>query len=458
MSIVIPYPLEHTCDMCGCSCMAQLVGPLSDAEKANVSEAQKAFAHDGSMPPMLNPLMKGLKPDGSCLYFLNFPQKSCCFLDENLRCRIHAQFGAAHKPAACRRFPLIAIRAEDDIRIAIKPYCYANYHTCSLAPAPPDAYDAYMRSDEMRPILEDLVSSAAARPPIQSPNPRERAMACDQEREIIAWLGREKIPAAELFPALVSGNRQPQTKLPKPFLQDVSHAFAALAPTVDAIAQTLGTSEASPTPCAALFAQPPSTAKHPYGASHATHSTTPSSSAKRRASPSSPSALSHSHLAHSPRQPHSPPATPPSHPPPPTSSLHGCASWHNRNSSKPSSPRSKHSSHSRATADVATPRHALFAPAISLSLNTPVWLRYCPPAGAIRYAFALFRPTAGAQYALFAPAISLSLNTPVWLRYCPPSGGNTLRFRAISPHGGGSIRAFAPAISLSLNTPVWLRL
>ena len=67
-------------------------------------------------------------------------------------------------------------------------------------------------------------------------------MACDQEREIIAWLGREKIPAAELFPALVSGNRQPQTKLPKPFLQDVSHAFAALAPTVDAIAQTLGTS------------------------------------------------------------------------------------------------------------------------------------------------------------------------------------------------------------------------
>ena len=242
MSIVIPYPLEHTCDMCGCSCMAQLVGPLSDAEKANVSEAQKAFAHDGSMPPTLNPLMKGLKPDGSCLYFLNFPQKSCCFLDENLRCRIHAQFGAAHKPAACRRFPLIAIRAEDDIRIAIKPYCYANYHTCSLAPAPPDVYDAYMRSDEMRPILEDLVSSAAARPPIQSPSPRERAMACDQEREIIAWLGREKIPAAELFPALVSGNRQPQTKLPKPFLQDVSHAFAALAPTVDAIAQTLGTS------------------------------------------------------------------------------------------------------------------------------------------------------------------------------------------------------------------------
>ena len=88
---------------------------------------------------------------------------------------------------------------------------------------------------------------------------------------------------------------------------------------------TQHTSQASPTPCAALFAQPPSTAKHPYGASHATHSTTPSSSAKRRASPSSPSALSHSHLAHSPRQPHSPPATPPSHPPPPTSSLHGCA-------------------------------------------------------------------------------------------------------------------------------------
>ena len=242
MSIIIPYPLEHSCDMCGCSCMAQLVGPLSDDEKTRVVEAQQAFVQSGAMPSTLNPLMKGLKADGSCLYFLNFPQKSCCFLDENSRCRIHSQFGSEHKPAACRRFPLIAIRAEDDIRIAIKPYCYANYHTCALEPADSNAYDAYMRDDVMRPILQDLVENAAPRPPIQSRDPQELALARAQEREIIAWLGREKISAAELFPALVTGARRPQTRLSKPFIQDVRHAFAALAPNVDEIAASLGRS------------------------------------------------------------------------------------------------------------------------------------------------------------------------------------------------------------------------
>ena len=86
--ISIPYPLEHTCEMCGCSCLAQLVGPLSDEEHANILEAHQTLE---DVAKDVNPIMKGLKPDGTCLYFLNFPGKRCFFLDDNHRCRIHGQ-------------------------------------------------------------------------------------------------------------------------------------------------------------------------------------------------------------------------------------------------------------------------------------------------------------------------------------------------------------------------------
>lgn len=242
MAILIPYPLDHSCEMCGCSCMAQLVGPLSDAEVDRVSRAHRAFAQTDTMPPGLNPIMKGIKPDGSCLYFLNFPQKKCCFLDENARCRIHAEFDATHKPAACRRFPLIAIRAQDDIRIAVKPYCYANYRVCSLEPAAPGFADACMQDPVMRPILDDLIDNAARRLPVQSPDPAAQALALEQERELIAWLGRENISAADLFPALVTGCRRPRAELPEPFLRDVARAFERIVPAVSQIADALGSS------------------------------------------------------------------------------------------------------------------------------------------------------------------------------------------------------------------------
>lgn len=241
MQILIPYPLKHTCTLCGCSCMAQLVGPLSETEKSHIADAQNALASSHDLPPTLNPLMKGVKPDGSCLYFLNFPQKSCCFLDKTSKCMIHSQFGALKKPAACRRFPRIAIRTENDVRVAIKPYCYANYTVCDLQ-ACDGLYETYHRDDEMRPILDDLLENAAFRPIIQSKDPDECQRAQTQEREILAWLSHEKICAAELFPALVCGAREKRDKLPKPFIQDVQRTFQQIAHTVASIAQSLGPS------------------------------------------------------------------------------------------------------------------------------------------------------------------------------------------------------------------------
>ena len=119
MRICIPYELEHRCAMCGCSCMAQLVGPLDEAELRAVESAREGLG--ASMPAGVNPIMKGVKPDGTCLHFLNFPQKRCVFLDGEHLCRIHGRYGAGQKPAACRRFPRIAIRTENEVRVGIKP-------------------------------------------------------------------------------------------------------------------------------------------------------------------------------------------------------------------------------------------------------------------------------------------------------------------------------------------------
>ena len=177
MKIVIPFPLEHTCELCGCSCMAQLVGPLSDDEHENIMDAHRKLSDGGLMDKGLNPIMKGMKPDGSCLLFLNFPQKRCAFLGADHLCKIHGKFGAMQNPAACRRFPRIAVRTETEIRVGIKPYCYANIRTCDTSRAPEDIYQTYMRDPEMADILNDLIENASFRPAVRVKDEEEIARA-----------------------------------------------------------------------------------------------------------------------------------------------------------------------------------------------------------------------------------------------------------------------------------------
>ncbi len=235
--INMPYPIDHTCEMCGCSCMAQLVGPLTDNELANV---QDSFQNLDDIPKDVNPIMKGLKPDGTCLHFLNFPGKRCYFLDENNRCRIHGKFGAMKKPAACRRFPVIAIQTESEIRIGIKPYCYANMRVCNLEPCKGDELDRYRADDEMRAQLEDLIENASFRPVIRVPDPEEILQARIQESQILSWL-QGNMSYASLLASLARGTQAAADSLPKPFIQDVQKAFKSLAPQLRAEAEKLGT-------------------------------------------------------------------------------------------------------------------------------------------------------------------------------------------------------------------------
>lgn len=249
----MPYPIDHTCECCGCSCLAQLVGPLTDNEHANILDAHQDLAASGAVPADVNPIMKGLKPDGTCLHFLNFPGKRCFFLGDDNLCKIHGKFGAMKKPAACRRFPLIAIRTESEIRIGIKPYCYANMRVCKLEPAASDALAWYEAAQsmpntthldaqhrEMKIMLDDLIENAAFRPVIRVPDPDEALQASLQETQILSWL-QSPIPFAGLLASLMQGAPSKLETFPKPFIQDVQRAFKTLAGMLKTEADKLGT-------------------------------------------------------------------------------------------------------------------------------------------------------------------------------------------------------------------------
>lgn len=235
VQILMPFSLSHRCALCGCSCMAQLVGPLSELECMHIREAFDEFSSKGECPVGVNPFMKGTKADGTVLQFLNFPQKKCFFLNKDNLCSIHAAFNANQKPAACRRFPHFAIRAENEVRVSIKPYCYANARSCCLDFAEPDLLSRYARDLSMRALMDDLVANAAVRPVVRVCDAQEIARGLAQERRILAWLEGD-VSLDEFLGALVHGEvcgRRPE----RMFFQDLSRVLPVLS---QALAQDLG--------------------------------------------------------------------------------------------------------------------------------------------------------------------------------------------------------------------------
>jgi len=90
--------------------------PLSVMEKARI-EQQGWTAANGVDPARmivagLNTYRLGHQADGACM-----------FLDEAKRCRIHARFGEAAKPLACRLFPLAIYPAGKKMFVGLRFSC-----------------------------------------------------------------------------------------------------------------------------------------------------------------------------------------------------------------------------------------------------------------------------------------------------------------------------------------------
>src|SRR3984885_4016691 len=97
--IETPSVQNWSCHGCTACCRGAMMIELSDEEKRRI-EGQNWTQTDGVDPATMIVAEKGgfrlgHQSDGACV-----------FLDAAGRCRIHARFGEAAKPRACRLFPL----------------------------------------------------------------------------------------------------------------------------------------------------------------------------------------------------------------------------------------------------------------------------------------------------------------------------------------------------------------
>lgn len=165
-SPVVPLgPLRHACHGCGACCTGHSVR-LVGAEVAHITAVAERLGVE-------DPVTAG--PRGAILAFVD---QRCPFLDEARRCRIHAELGAAAKPAVCRQYPLRSIVAEDGQRVAVDPGCGSNWavwqagpelSATDLLPAPPRPASSQERRVE-RSLLELLA-------PGDDPAPLSRVVA-----------------------------------------------------------------------------------------------------------------------------------------------------------------------------------------------------------------------------------------------------------------------------------------
>lgn len=113
----LPVVQHWDCHGCGDCCKTYHVR-VSDRERDRI-ESQNWFA---------DPNLAGVQTmvyDASigCYRLNHQPTGACVFLDEQDRCRIHAKFGSAAKPMACRIYPFVLVPAGDHWRVGIRFAC-----------------------------------------------------------------------------------------------------------------------------------------------------------------------------------------------------------------------------------------------------------------------------------------------------------------------------------------------
>lgn len=110
-------PLRSECRGCGTCCHGWQV-ELAEDEPPRIAEQARAL---GVAEPIVDGVLR--RQDGRCV-----------FLDDALRCRIHATFGSDAKPRVCRIYPLRAVFTEDGLRVGVDPSCTSTIDTWEDGP------------------------------------------------------------------------------------------------------------------------------------------------------------------------------------------------------------------------------------------------------------------------------------------------------------------------------------
>jgi lysine-N-methylase len=115
----LPLVQNWDCHACGNCCKEYAVGVTAE-------ERQRIEAQGWDNDPALDglPLFFEAGLPWARRSFLNQrSDDSCVFLDGQGLCRIHARFGYAAKPLACRLFPFVLVPAGDHWRVGIRYAC-----------------------------------------------------------------------------------------------------------------------------------------------------------------------------------------------------------------------------------------------------------------------------------------------------------------------------------------------
>ena len=120
----VPWP-EHRCDGCGASCQGHWIGPL---EQGFVSETTARMPELRAKYPQLEGKLPFVRivPNDSAL-FLNSETGQCVFLDQDLRCILHKEYGAEGKPTICRMFPHVRFEDGERTRLGVGLMCLKHF-------------------------------------------------------------------------------------------------------------------------------------------------------------------------------------------------------------------------------------------------------------------------------------------------------------------------------------------
>ena len=112
----VPAGQNWSCHGCSQCCRSGMAIPLYPADRQRLDQ-QRWTKADGVDPATmivqgLTTARLGLQADGACV-----------FLDAAGRCRIHAKFGEAAKPLACRLYPLVVHPAGKKLLVGLRFSC-----------------------------------------------------------------------------------------------------------------------------------------------------------------------------------------------------------------------------------------------------------------------------------------------------------------------------------------------
>lgn len=114
--IETPSSQNWSCQSCGECCRGYHLVRISPKEKQRI-EAQDWKTTDGVDPDAM------IMPEGGRFRLGHQASGACVFLDDAGRCRIHARFGEAAKPLACRLYPFAIHPAGDKLVVSLRFSC-----------------------------------------------------------------------------------------------------------------------------------------------------------------------------------------------------------------------------------------------------------------------------------------------------------------------------------------------